>query len=334
MYQIYDHAYSQDEKSITVFGTVLTTSVNTWFPFSFPSSCTMAHIIMGGGGGGGGGGAGETTTSAAGGGGGGGSGGFSTLIIPIRCLPKTVYLSPGSGSTGGTGGNNSTSKNGGSSNNGGQSYVSCVNGSTGVADVVLTALQGQGGGGGTTSGGFGGSVGNSISMTSCYAAIGGLFNSAASGTQSASAGASGGAASAGGGITWQTSIVGNTTAAPFTCGMGGGGCNAGTTPSAGGTFTGKNGIPSQAGGAAGGGNGLDGLNMIIQDGLFIFPMFSTSGSGGGGNTGAALGGNGGHGGPCSGGSGGGGTNGGSGSSGIIGGRGGNGGPGFIYIVCW
>jgi hypothetical protein len=104
---------------------------------------------------------------------------------------------------------------------------------------------------------------------------------------------------------------------PLVSGCGGAGRTAADAPSAGGSISGRGFVQDVAGGASGGGRGIDGMFMWK-------PFVSLGGTGGGSSVG--VGGAGGDGAFGSGGGGGG--------AGTTGGTGGNGGNGLVIITCW
>lgn len=289
-----------------------TATATGWVTFDLPKNAGMAMIVcVGGGGGGGGGKTGATATNKTGGGG-GGSGALGRLIIPVRFLPKTLYLLPGLGGASvgaGIAGNAATS-----------SAVSDQ--ATLFADTILqsgnVAAKGGGAGGTTVAGALG-----AAETIATFAAL------ASNGVTTFIAGQAGTASGAdtptnGGSVTWGGSGV--------FCSGGCGGGSAGTANgvSNGGGIVGGGLVQSFSGGtglAAGpGGAGVSGSNLGSLLGYSTQAFAAWGGTGGGSSSTAGVGGAGGYGGYGSGGGGGG--------AGVTGGGGGRGGAGYIYIAWW
>jgi hypothetical protein len=266
--------------------------------FVIPKNATMLHIWAIGAGGPGGFGFSRAAGTAGGGGGGGATGAIVTMLVPTRFLPPTLYIYVGVGS----------------GNTAGRTWVSYRrydSPNNTIADSLLMAQIGNGGGAGTAiAAGSAGTPGSYSAASNLYAGVGIL---------TLTAGVSGSLGGA------QTGGIGNAinafsnNAAPFTGGAGGAGCT--TTDFTGGII--QNNANAQqhagftiAGGAAGGGNGLDGLQ-------FDEPFTCYGGSGGGSNN-SGTGGKGGDGAI--------GCGGGGGGAGVTGGAGGRGGNGRVVIT--
>lgn len=265
--------------------------------FVIPKNATMLHIWAIGAGGPGGAGFSRAAGSPGGGGGGGASGAIVTMLVPTRFLPPTLYILVGRGT----------------GNTEGRTWVSFrrFDGFNSIiADSLLMANIGNGGGAGSsTAAGTAGTVGSYSATNNLYAGLGLLSITAALG------------GSAGGVQTGATGAQINAFAggSPFTGGAGGAGCT--TTDFTGGLIFPTSNAQQHAGftlagGAAGGGNGLDGL-------LFEEPFICYGGSGGGSNN-SGVGGKGGDGAI--------GCGGGGGGAGVTGGAGGRGGNGRVVIT--
>jgi hypothetical protein len=267
--------------------------------FVVPKNATMLYVWAIGSGGKGGNGFSRAAGSAGGGGGGGSCGGITMILIPTRFLPPSLYIQVGKG---------------GATGFDGYSWVMFRRPDTLgtiVSDSIAMAIKGFDGGNGTaTAAGAAGGTTSYFSQYNMYSGLGVFQN------QASIAGAIGGA---------QTGQVGGqinafTLGIPLTSGAGGAGCT--TTDFAGGSI-----IPTSntqqhtgitlAGGVAGGGNGLNGLQ-------FDEPFTCYGGSGGGSNN-SGTGGKGGDGAI--------GCGGGGGGAGVTGGAGGSGGNGRV-IITW
>ncbi len=286
------------------------TATNVIHQWTRPRGKSMLYAMAIGGGGGGGGG----NTAAVGnvrvGGGGGGSGAMAKIIIPMFCIPETLYISIGPGGAG-----NAATIAG---SNGDNTRIAVLNNVAFNQDILLLitgSTSARGGATGTGTPGAGGAGEVAAGVAQCKYSFGGISQFLVGDT-----GASGGANTGAAGVA-RTILTSN-----LTSGGGGGG----TTPAANSEFAGgavsgtSNGIPSLAGGTGGGnpGNGYAGWDTILN-GIFV-----PYGGSGGGTGGAALtvGGDGGAGAVGCGGGGGGG--------GVTGGRGGRGGDGMAIIVSW
>jgi hypothetical protein len=266
--------------------------------FVIPKNATMLHIWAIGAGGPGGFGFSRAAGLPGGGGGGGATGAIVTMLVPTRFLPPTLYIYAGRG-TGTTEGRTWVSfrRYDGPNNT--------------IADSLLMAQIGNGGGAGTSiAAGSAGTPGSYSAASNLYAGLGTLTLTAGVG------GSLGGAHT--GGIGNAINAFSNN-AAPFTGGAGGAGCT--TTDFTGGII--QNNANAQqhagftlAGGAAGGGDGLNGLQ-------FDEPFVCYGGSGGGSNN-SGVGGKGGDGAI--------GCGGGGGGAGVTGGAGGRGGNGRVVIT--
>ena len=271
-------------------------------PWLKPRGARFIHFFVLGPGGTGGAGATGATSTTRTGGGGGGAAATANLIIAAWLMPDIIYVFPSLG---------------------GSNVASVVSLSPTVSPAVtgahvnflIQALSGGAGGNGTSStGGTTGSGGAAISASGNFeAGIQGNFLNTAGGAGTA------------GGVNNVGSLLGlsNEWMGLIGPGVGGGGASSGNGDAAGGSMTGVTpnvgiGPQSVAGGAAGGGRGVDGW---IQRN----PFLSYGGTGGGSNA-AGTGGAGGNGGPGAGGGGGGG--------GINGGPGGLGGNGLVVVSCW
>lgn len=254
----------------------------------------ISFLVIGGGGGGGAGGQGAAGTARAGGGG-GGSGAVTSVIMPAKFLPSTIYLCVGNGGTQGTPGVPAGA--------GGISAV-LVDYDTGFSPYN-TIIRANGGNGGTHVGSAAGTGGTVITSTSCPLITAGIhkFRAGVSGNAGGSA----------------TAVP--TNLLPYvsfflTGGMGGGGVSTGNIGFKGGDIL-ANGLMPQAGGSAGGTNPPQGTSGIF----YQKPLMCQGGAGGGGGSG--TGGAGGNGAP--------GCGGGGGGAGVTAGRGGFGGGGLIII---
>jgi hypothetical protein len=267
--------------------------------FVIPKNATFLHIWAIGAGTNGGAGASRAAGTAGGGGGGGATGSIVTMLIPTRFLPSTLYIVVGKG--------------GGLSTDGYTKVMfrrGDILGSL-VSDSLLLANTGASNGGAGTAGSAGtaASIGAYALINNLYAGLGTLTVTVAQ------------AGSAGGAITGAvgTSVTGFNIGMPFTAGAGGAGCT--TTDFAGGAISPTANAQQQsgitlAGGLAGGGDGLNGLQ-------FDEPFTCYGGSGGGSNN-SGVGGKGGDGAI--------GCGGGGGGAGVTGGAGGRGGNGRVVIT--
>ena len=266
--------------------------------FVIPKNATMLHIWAIGAGGNGGAGFSRAAGNPGGGGGGGASGAIVTMLIPTKVLPDVLYVQVGKG--------------GGVNTDGWSRVMLRMSSSINIViDSLLVALAGNNGNNGTASGTAGGGSVQTYSLpNNLYAGLG------ITTTPGGQAGSSGGTAS---GINGQVLTVFNTTGLPFTGGTGGAGCTSAD-------FSGGSIIPNSnaqqqlgitlAGGVAGGGNGLNGLQ-------FEEPLVGYGGTGGGSNN-TGVAGNGGNGAI--------GCGGGGGGAGVTGGTGGLGGNGRVVIT--
>ena len=266
--------------------------------FVIPKNATMLHIWAIGAGGAGGAGASRAAGSAGGGGGGGASGAIVTMLVPTRFLPPTLYIYAGRG-TGTTEGRTWVS------------FRRYDGPNSTIADSLLMAQIGNvGGAGSATAAGSAGTPGSYSAASNLYAGLG---------TLSLTAGVGGSLGGAHTGAIGNAINAFNNNAAPFTGGAGGAGCT--TTDFTGGII--QNNANAQqhagftlAGGVAGGGDGLNGLQ-------FEEPFICYGGSGGGSNN-SGVGGKGGDGAI--------GCGGGGGGAGVTGGAGGRGGNGRVVIT--
>jgi len=267
--------------------------------FAIPKNATFLHIWAIGAGSNGGAGASRAAGIAGGGGGGGATGAIVTMLIPTRFLPPTLYIQVGKG--GGAVSDGFTKvmfRRGDGLNNV-------------VADSLLLANAGANANAGTSgNAGTGGTITGYNLGNNIYAGLGTLTITAAQ------------AGEAGGAITGQAGFSKNpafSLGMPFTGGAGGAGCT--TTDFAGGSIIPTSFAQQQsgitlAGGLAGGGDGLNGLQ-------FDEPFTCYGGSGGGSNN-SGVGGKGGDGAI--------GCGGGGGGAGVTGGAGGRGGNGRVVIT--
>jgi len=267
--------------------------------FVIPKNATMLHIWAIGAGGNGGAGASRAAGTAGGGGGGGATGAIVTMLIPTRFLPQILYIQVGKG---------------GGTTTDGFTKVMFRRGdglNSVVADSLLLANTGNNGTAGTSgNAGSAGTITGYSLQNNAYAGLGTLTITA------------GQAGELGGAITGAVGASKNpafTFGMPFSGGAGGAGCT--TTDFAGGSIIPASNAQQQlgitlAGGAAGGGNGLDGLQ-------FEEPFTCYGGSGGGSNN-SGVGGKGGDGAI--------GCGGGGGGAGVTGGAGGRGGNGRVVIT--
>lgn len=268
--------------------------------FVIPKNATMLHIWAIGAGGNGGAGASRAAGTAGGGGGGGATGAISSMIVPTRFLPPTLYIAVGKG--GGTVSDGFTKvmfRRGDGLN-------------SVVSDSLLLANTGNNGGNGSSgNAGSAGAITGYSAQNNAYAGLSIIVNTGAQ------------AGEAGGAITGAVGLSKNpafTIGMPFTGGAGGAGCT--TTDFAGGSIIPNSNAQQQlgitlAGGIAGGGDGLNGLQ-------FEEPFTCYGGSGGGSNN-SGVGGKGGDGAI--------GCGGGGGGAGVTGGAGGRGGNGRV-IITW
>ncbi len=267
--------------------------------FVIPKNATMLHIWGIGAGGNGGGGASRAAGTPGGGGGGGATGAIVTMIIPTRFLPPIIYIIVGKG--------------GGSVSDGFTKVMfrrgDALNNI--VADSLFLANTGGNGiAGSSASAGAAGTVAVYSLQNNAYAGLGTLSITAAQ------------AGELGGAITGATGLNKNpafSAGLPFTGGAGGAGCT--ITDFSGGSIIPNSNAQQQlgitlAGGAAGGGDGLNGLQ-------FDEPFTCYGGSGGGSNN-SGIGGKGGDGAI--------GCGGGGGGAGVTGGAGGRGGNGRVVIT--
>jgi hypothetical protein len=267
--------------------------------FVIPKNATMLHIWAIGAGGNGGAGASRAAGTAGGGGGGGATGAIVTILVPTRFLPPILYIIVGKG--GGTIADGFTKvmfRRGDALNNI-------------VADSLFLANAGNNAvAGSSISAGTAGTVTSYNLQNNAYAGLSTLTITA------------GQAGEAGGAITGASGLNKNpafTFGMPFSGGAGGAGCTSAD-------FSGGSIIPNSnaqqqlgitlAGGAVGGGNGLNGLQ-------FDEPFTCYGGSGGGSNN-SGVGGKGGDGAI--------GCGGGGGGAGVTGGAGGRGGNGRVVIT--
>lgn len=267
--------------------------------FVIPKNATMLHIWAIGAGTNGGAGASRAAGTAGGGGGGGATGAIVTMLVPARFLPPTLYIVVGRG--------------GGLSTDGYTKVMFRRGDTLGiiVADSLLLANTGatNGGAGTNISAGAAGTVAGYFLGNNLYAGLGTLTITAGQG------------GSAGGAITGQAGGINSAFSGgmPFSGGAGGAGCT--TTDFTGGIIN-PTGTAQQhagfiiAGGIAGGGDGLNGLQ-------FDEPFVCYGGSGGGSNN-SGVGGKGGDGAI--------GCGGGGGGAGVTGGAGGRGGNGRVVIT--
>lgn len=268
--------------------------------FVIPKNATMLYVWAVGGGGNGGAGFSRAAGNPGGGGGGGSCGGITMMLIPTRYLPPTLYiLVAGAGADAGT--------------YAGASWVMFRRpnaAGTIVSDSIVMGIGGFNGGNGTaTAAGAAGGTSFHFSQHNVYSGLG-IFQ-----TLAQLAGAIGGAQT--GQLGGQINAFAN--GIPFSGGAGGAGCT--TTDWGGGSIVAP--INSRehagftiAGGIAGGGDGLNGLQ-------FDEPFTCYGGSGGGSNN-SGVGGKGGDGAI--------GCGGGGGGAGVTGGAGGRGGNGRVVIT--
>jgi hypothetical protein len=266
--------------------------------FAIPKNATFLHVWAIGAGGNGGAGASRTAGTAGGGGGGGATGAVVTMLIPARFLPSTLYIQVGKG--------------GGTTTDGWTKVMFRMSGSnTVVVDSLLLANAGANATAGTNaSPGSAGTITSYNLGNNAYAGLGTLTITAAQ------AGEAGGAIAGAAGASKNPAF---SFGMPFTGGAGGAGCT--TTDFAGGSIIPSTNAQQQlgitlAGGLAGGGDGLNGLQ-------FEEPFTCYGGSGGGSNN-SGVGGKGGDGAI--------GCGGGGGGAGVTGGAGGRGGNGRVVIT--
>lgn len=274
-----------------------------------PNNISIVFILTIGAGGGGGGGHSGASGSNRGGGGGGGAGGWTRGIYPAYALPPELYLFPGYNKGLGPG----NAGQGGAGQ--GDSYVGNARNFSGIVHIIQYGIGGTGGGAGTGAGAGAGGA-------SAIATVASNMPSGVCGIQSMSAG--GVAGTQGGAFGAGTALTPSSANNHFCSGgTGGGGCTNANAASAGGAINAYGPHIQLAGGAANGGMGRGGWDLLTgvpTGGVSInnnmtnaMPMiWGTGGTGGGGNNGVA--GNGGPGGGpgCGGGGGGGGTTGGKG----------------------
>jgi len=316
----FNHILSTPGYDIQQFYAESGTTLLQWQTWRKPRGINWVYMI--GVGGGGGGGTGRTSALSSGGGGGGGSGAQTTVMIPARFVPDTLYVQAGFGGTGAT-----TEAIAGTA--GVPTYV-CIEPDTTLTAymTILFANNGSGGGGASGSaGGTGGTAGATINLVSVPLAGRGVATFIAG-----QAGTAGGT---------NTPVAGTNLTPPATglmvTGGAGGGGTSGSAGAAGGninTIANMLGtdffpLPITGGTAASGATpaGAGGAGLISRNFLMNF-----GGAGGGGASGT-VGGDAGAGGDAAPGCGGGGA-GGMGSSNPTVARGGNGGPGFVIIISW
>src|SRR5277367_4843467 len=224
----------------------LATNAGAWTPFVIPRNATWMYLLTVGGASSGGGGQTSATGVLGGGGGGGASGAMSRLIIPAFFLPKTLYLSPG---TGGLGVAAATIGNAGV-----RSFIADqpFSGATTAQDLVLVsgaaAATAGATGGASAAGGTGETIATNVLQP--YTSLG-LWTAIAGQNGSAS----GASATAGGAVAWGGSGI------FCSGGTGGGTTNTTTTNAAGGAITGAGLVPTIPGGTAPGGAGRSGFNQ-------------------------------------------------------------------------
>lgn len=294
MFSIVTHL--EDDNSFFFFNTG-TSPANTGglYTWNVPERAQLvSFLVIGGGGGGGAGGQGAAGTARAGGGG-GGSGAVTSLLIPAKFLPSTLYLCVGNGGAQGTAGVTAGA--------GGTSAV-LVDNDTSFAPYN-TIVRANGGNGGSHVGSAAGTGATAVTATSCPFITAGIFK-----FRAGVAGIAGGSA---------TAVPANFlpyTNFFLTGGTGGGGVSTGNVGFKGGDIL-ANGLMPQAGGSAGGANPPQGTSGIY----YTKPLMGQGGAGGGG--GSSVGANGGNGAF--------GCGGGGGGAGVTAGRGGFGGGGLIVI---
>jgi hypothetical protein len=284
-----------------------------WFTWVKPRGKSKIFIWALGSGSGGGGGRSGAAASARGGGGAGATGSIVKGEFPAQLIPDLLFCYVPQGGVGG-----------GPDQAGGAGQAAEVWNTPPQAGItqtyrrlIVTASTVPTGGsaGLATAGGAGGAI--AVQNTAVINNVGAQLSNATFNV--ATAGVAGGA---------HTGAVGASVSGAVLLSSGAGGGGVTTTDFAGGGMQGSaysqaGYIILQAGGAADGGNGLDGYE-ITSGGIHMpIPVLSFGGTGGGSNN-DGLGGAGGRGGLGSGGGGGGG--------GVTGGRGGDGGHGLVVII--
>jgi hypothetical protein len=230
-------------------------------------------------------------------------------LIPAMFLPDTLYINVG---VGGDGGLPNSNGSGGTA-----SYVTVRPDFSTSTNIVMYGI----GGGPGLSTGNAGSVANPNITTSNLGKLG-IYVSPAGFGGSQVGGSSGGANTGGNGGTIGTFHISSG-------GAGGGGSSSTNTNGSGGPIGNLNQTtyPNISGGVGGGtNNGIDGIEMFLNNSFNKRDMIQSTGGSGGGANGLGIGGNGGNGGLSSGGGGGG--------AGLTGGSGGRGGNGFVLIICF
>lgn len=284
------------------------------FPIPRTGSFVYALVISPGGAGGGG--ATGIAGTNRGGGGGGSPGNVAQYLFPTALTQGDLVIrmaGPRTGAAAGAAGGSGTGFET-------QTYI-CGGRRIGPGSGMVDAGMQWGGGGAGTSGsaGSGGFAFTSSAANSSGGVI--VFSLSTPNTMGALSAAAGGAVTGADGRA--TSISGGFLVAGGCGGAGVGSSNVGFTGGAMGTGSSPDThLNSVAGGASGGGAGVDALRLFQPEGFL--PMFSPCS--GGGSNGTGAGGKGGSGGIGCGGSGGGG--------GTTGGAGGNGGIGYILVVAF
>jgi hypothetical protein len=289
-----------NDKNVQIFYGI---GSSVWQIWQKPNGCKFAEMFVMGGGAGGS--SGQTAASGTRlGGGGGGGAATSKGVFSINTIPDTLYILVGMGGNGQTSSANGTS--------GGLSYVSITPSIASNADFILV----NGAVGPTCSNGSpAGSAGTIFVQTAAFCSYLGLVTPIAG-----SIGFGGGDNASPGTSISVTNIT--------TGGAGGGSIRSlGSQEFAAGGLTGSGFIPTIAGSAGLGGEGISApfYNLPSINNM-NYPMIFIGGLGGGSSNSAngGKGGNGSYG--CGGGGGGGGT--------TLGGFGGNGGDGLVIITSW
>jgi hypothetical protein len=301
-------------------------SANNSQSWTIPRNTSWIFAILISGGGSGGGGQSNGGGTAGGGGAGGATGGITRILAPATFLPKTLYLSAG---TGGAGVPAATAGNPGAF-----SFISAVpiaSGATAIGNSFANIIAisngtsfAPGGGAAGALNATGGAVGSSTSSFNQVLSSVAIWKNIVgqAGTASGASGAAG-----------VSAIFG--VSEPYTGGTGGGSTDTATGSFAGGAIAGAGLVPNIPGGLAGGGNGQNGYRGTLTGGGSFASLagqcFLNTGGTGGGSNANGNGGNGGVGGYGCGGGGGGGAGG---TVGGTGGAGGAGGPGLIFLAWW
>lgn len=318
----FNHILSTPGYDIQEFYGQVGTTLVQWQTWRKPRGVNWVYMIGVGGGGGGGASRNSTTTSA--GSSGGGSGAQTTVMIPARFIPDTLYIQAGSGGAGGV--YTGTSTTGNSGNSGLPTYVAIEPSTTLTANMTLLVADGGSfGRAGTTAIVIGGPGGTVSTIATMPLAGRGVFNFLA-----------GQAGQNGNNISGYTSFLPPFTGLMVTGGCAGGGTNnAGNGIQGGGIFApinqlGRDFFPLIFPGtpASGSTPGVNASGGYISRNYLRF--FGGGGAGGSSGTSGGTSSRGGNGAPGCGGGGGGGEN--SAAGGVS--KSGNGGPGFVIIISW